>query len=641
MASKYDGLAKIIIQNVGGRENILNLSHCITRLRFRLKDESKVNTEILKATDGVVTVMQSGGQYQVVIGNHVPDVYAVICEKAHMTGETSANDDGTREKMGIGATLIDWISGIFQPTLSILCAAGIIKGLLALWAFIDPNAVGTGAYQLWYSLGDGFFIFLPIVLGATAARKFGGNYFTGIAMGCALCYPAITGMASAEAIGAVFSGTVFKMSYSATFFGIPIIMPSIIGYQSTVLPVIVATYFTVKLENRLKNILPDVIKTFIAPVITFAVMIPLTFLIIGPATSLMCSLMGVLFAAIFNIPAVGGLLAGCLLGAAWQVLVIFGLHWGLIPLAMINLGSLGSDAVLSVVFSASFAQTMTVLAIYIKSKNEKLKQIALPAFISGIFGVTEPCIYGITLPKKKPFIISCVAAAIGGGIIGAAGCKTYQMGGLGIFGFPTFIDSVNQSLYSLIWAGIGVLVAMAVAFAVTYITYKDDEPKESKDIGTIVKNTEKVEEIAAPLNGDIIPLNEVPDEAFSSGALGKGLAILPAKGELFAPFDGEITTFFPTGHAIGIQSEDGAELLIHVGVDTVKLNGDGFTPKRRQGDRIKKGDLLLEFDIEEITKAGYSVLTPIIITNSDEYADVILSDELSAVYGQTLITLLS
>jgi len=641
MASKYDGLAKIIIQNVGGRENIVSLSHCVTRLRFKLKDELKVNTEVLKAADGVVTVMQSGGQYQVVIGNHVPDVYAVVCEKAHITGEAPANEDDPKEKMGIGAALIDWITGIFQPTLSVLCAAGIIKGLLALWVFIDPNAASTGAYQLWYSLGDGFFSFIPIVLGATAAKKFGGSQFIGMAVGASLCYPAITGMAGAEAIGAVFTGTVFEMSYSATFFGIPIIMPSISGYVTTVLPVIVATYFTVKLENWLRKRLPDVIKTFIAPVITFIVMIPLTFLIIGPITSFMCNLIGILFTEIFSIPVVGGLLAGCLLGAVWQILVIFGLHWGLIPLAMINLSNLGSDVVLAVTFAASFAQSVTVLAIYIKTKNEKLKQIALPAFISGIFGVTEPCIYGITLPKKKPFIISCIAAAIGGGIIGTAGCATYQMGGLGIFGFPNFIDSANQSLYSVAWAGIGVVVAMVVAFALTYITYKDEEPKVQGEAGITAKSMGKVEEIASPLNGEIKSLEKVPDEAFSSGALGKGLAILPAKGKLFAPFDGEITTFFPTGHAIGIHSENGAEILIHVGMDTVKLNGDGFTPKRRQGDRIKKGDLLLDFDIEKITKAGYSVLTPVIVANSDDYADVIPSNEPSAACGQTIITLLS
>lgn len=216
MASKYDGLARIIIQNVGGRDNIISIAHCITRLRFKLKDESKANTEVLKATDGIVTVMQSGGQYQVVIGNHVPDVYTVVCEHAHISAEASA-DAGKQQKMGVGATLIDWISGIFQPILAVLSAAGIIKGLLAIWAFVDPNAAATGAYTVWYSLADGFFMYLPIILGATAAKKFGGSQFTGMAMGVALVYPSITGMASAEAIGTIFEGTILQMSYSSTF----------------------------------------------------------------------------------------------------------------------------------------------------------------------------------------------------------------------------------------------------------------------------------------------------------------------------------------------------------------------------------------------------------------------------------------
>ncbi len=618
MASKYDGLARIIIQNVGGSDNIISLQHCITRLRFKLKDESKANTEVLKATEGIVTVMKSGGQYQVVIGNHVPDVYAVVCEKAHIAQNTSA-EEKEESKLGIGATLIDWISGIFQPILSILCAAGIIKGLLALWAFFDPDASASGAYQLWYAFGDGFFQFLPIILGATAAKKFGGNIFTGIGIGTALCYPAISNMAAADPIGSVFTGTAFEMSYSATFFGIPIIMPSSSGYMSTVVPIIVATYFTVKLENKLKKVIPDVVKTFIAPVISFVVMIPLTFLIIGPITSFLCNVIGIVFGAIFNIPVVGGLVAGILVGAFWQVLVIFGLHWGLVPLAMVNYGSLGYDFILSPYFTASFAQSMVVLAIYIKTKDKKLKDIALPAFISGMFGVTEPCIYGITLPKKKPFVISCIASAIGGGIIGFAGVKTFMMGGLGLFGLPCFIG--DNTMYHLIWTLVALVVAMAAAFIMTMITYKDDAPKETEKKAP-VQEAAKGEDLAAPIKGQVKSLTEVQDEAFSCGVMGQGAAIVPAEGRVFAPCDGEITTFFPTGHAIGISSVNGAEILIHIGLDTVKLNGKGFTPKKNQGDTVKKGDLLLEFDMEYIKKAGYDITTPVIVTNTDDYSEV-------------------
>lgn len=632
MASKYDGLARIIIQNVGGKDNIISLAHCITRLRFKLKDESKANTDVLKSTDGIVTVMQSGGQYQIVIGNHVPDVYAVVCEKAHISADASV--DAPQEKMGIGATLIDWISGIFQPILSILCAAGIIKGLLALWAFFDPEASASGAYQLWYAFGDGFFAFLPIILGATAAKKFGGNMFTGMGIGSALCYSGITAMAGAEAIGSVLTGTAFEMSYSATFFGIPIIMPSG-GYLSTVVPIIVATYFTVKLEKWFKKVIPDVIKTFIAPVLAFAIMLPLTFLIIGPITSFLCNVVGVVFGALYNIPVVGGLVAGILVGAFWQVLVIFGLHWGLVPLAMMNYGQLGYDFILSPYFTASFAQSMVVLAIYIKTKDKKMKEMALPAFISGIFGVTEPCIYGITLPKKKPFIISCIASAIGGGIIGFFGVKSFMMGGLGVFGLPVFIG--DNTMKHLIVVIVAMVIAMVIGFVATYVTYKDDVPSaKSVEKADTVKN----EVIVSPLKGEVKALSEVNDEAFSGGILGQGLAIVPAEGKLYAPCDGEITTFFPTGHAIGLASENGAEILIHVGMDTVKLDGDGFTPKKNQGDKVKKGDLLLEFDIEKIKAAGYDIITPMIITNTDDYSDVISTDQASVVPGDEAITVL-
>lgn len=284
MASKYDGLARIIIQNVGGRENIISLAHCVTRLRFKLKDESKANTEVLKATDGIVTVMKSGGQYQIVIGNHVPDVYDVVCEHAHLAGNGAVSEDAEDggEKMGLGARLIDLISGVFQPFLGVLCAAGIIKGLLALWAFIASQSgidvTASGAYQLWYSIGDGFFYFLPIILGYTAAKKFKMNEFIGMALGISLTYPALVNLTSGELIGSLFAGTSFEMNYYTTFFGIPVIMPSS-GYTSSVVPIVIAVACAAWLEKKLKKVIPDVIKTFIVPVVTLAVMVPLTYLV--------------------------------------------------------------------------------------------------------------------------------------------------------------------------------------------------------------------------------------------------------------------------------------------------------------------------------------------------------------------------
>ena len=635
MASKYDGLAKIIIQNVGGKSNVVSLTHCITRLRFKLKDESKANTDILKATDGIVTVMKSGGQYQVVIGNHVPDVYDVAMQIGGFTNESSS--DAPKEKMGIGASLIDIISGVFQPILGVLAGTGIIKGILALLVFMGVTTATGGTYGMLYSIADGFFYFLPIILGYTAAQKFGGNKFIGMAIGGSLCYPAMVGLSAKAIIGTAFAGTMFATNYYSTFLGIPVLLPSS-GYPSSVVPIIAAVYVAVKLEKFWKKIIPDVVKTFLVPVCTLIMVVPLTYLAIGPISTILCSLIGKGFGSVYGIPVVGGLFAGLILGAVWQILVIFGLHWGLVPLMIINLASLKYDFVLTPYFAASFAQSMVVLAIIFKTKDKALKQIAIPAFISGMFGVTEPAIYGITLPKKKPFVISCIAASVGGGIIGVMGCRAYAFGGLGLFGLPNFIDISTNNAYSMIWVIVGTVVAMAVAFGLTMILYKDDVPAEISN--KKVLNTEKSEKVFSPLKGEVKELSEVDDEAFSTGVLGQGIAILPTEGKLYAPCDGEIMTFFKTGHALGLLSEEGVEILIHVGIDTVKLNGEGYTPKAEKGDKVKKGQLLLEFDIEKITKAGYSIITPIIISNTDDYADIIATDAKQVVVGDTIITVL-
>lgn len=641
MASKYDGLAKIIIQNVGGRDNIISLSHCITRLRFKLKDESKANTDILKATDGIVTIMQAGGQYQIVIGNHVPDVYAVVCEKAHIAGDTPADDGGS--DMSVGAKVIDFISGTFQPALGPLAAAGIIKGLLALWAFIAQqmgiDATSTGAYQIWYAVGDGFFNFLPFVLAFTCAKKLKMNQFTALGIAGALLYPAMSGL---EAVGTVLTGTPFEMDVVLEFFGIPVILPPS-GYASSVIPIILALLVAAPLERWLKKIIPDTIKVFFVPFFVFIVMVPLTYLVIGPVSAIICNVLGIVFGALFGIPVVGGLIAGVVVGALWQVLVIFGLHWSLIPLAIINVMGQGYDTILSTSFAASFAQTAVVLAILLKTKDKSIKSISIPAFVSGICGVTEPAIYGVTLPKKKPFVISCIGAAIGGGIAGFAGVRSFTMGGLGIFGFLNYIDNAgidaaHGPMYSVIWAVISVLVAMVFSFVVTWITYKDEDASAEKKTNKSV--TVKNEVIAAPVSGEVKALAEASDEAFAGGLMGQGIVIVPSEGKLYAPADGEVTVFFPTGHAVAITSADGAEILIHVGIDTVKLDGEGFTPKVKPGDRVKKGDLLLEFDIEKIQAAGYSIETPIIISNTADYTDVVPTDAKTVVHGDDVITVL-
>lgn len=485
MASKYDGLARIIIQNVGGKSNIISVAHCITRLRFKLKDESKANKEVLESTDGVIKVMQAGGQYQVVIGNQVNDVYDAVLEVGHLAAAGAVDEEGNavEETSGGGkkspvSLLINVISGTLQPTLGVMAATGIIKGLLALFDFLGLIPAASGTYQVWYAVADGFFYFMPIVLGYTAAKKFKVNEFIGMAIGIALCYPAMVNSTAGTVLGTVFTGTAFEMSYYLTFFGIPVIMPAS-GYTSSVVPIILAVAIAAPLEHWLKKVIPDVIKLFVVPFVTLIVMVPLTYLVIGPIASILCSILSLFFNAIYSIPVVGGLIGGVLIGAFWQVLVIFGLHWSLVPLAMINYSLLGYDFILSPYFCVSFAQTFVVLAIVLKTKDEKLKKIAIPAFISGIFGVTEPAIYGVTLPKKTPFIYSCIAGAIGGAFTGLMRTRSYSIGGLGLFGLPSFIDTTGvMGLTNMIYILIAILIASVAGFAMTYVLYKDEPAKK-------------------------------------------------------------------------------------------------------------------------------------------------------------------
>lgn len=647
MAGKYDELAKIIIENVGGKSNVITLAHCVTRLRFKLKDEAKANTDILKGTDGIVTVIKSAGQYQVVIGNHVADVYTAV----NGIGGFSENDSEgqNNKKAGVGAALIDTISGIFAPTLGVLAATGMIKGILAIFTFFGIMSDTSGTYQILYSVADSFFYYLPIILGFTAANKFGVNKYVGLTIGASLLYPNIVALSSLEALGAVFVGTPFETSYFTTFLGIPVLLPAG-GYASTVVPVILAVYVAGKFEKLFKRITPDVVKTFLVPLATLILTVPITFLVVGPMANMAASLLGFVTTLIYNFSPI---LAGVFIGGFWLVFVIFGVHWGLVPIAMNNIATLGSDMILATMFGHSFALAAAVAAIMLKTKDKKLKSLGIPAVISSIFGVTEPAIYGIALPKKTPFIITCIASAVGGGVLGIFGCKIYMVGGLGIFGLPTYIDSATGNISGMGYAAVAALISAIIAFAATMATYKEDiandsEYSEENTAGSLAADKSslaapiegKSKKVYSPLKGETVKLSEIKDEAFASGALGAGLGILPAEGKLYSPADGEISTFFPTGHAVGITADNGAEILIHIGMDTVKLEGRYFTPKAAQGDIIKKGDLILEFDIDKIKEEGYEVITPVIITNTDSYLDVIVTDSKKINAGDNIITLL-
>lgn len=627
MASKYDGLARIIIQNVGGKSNIVSLTHCVTRLRFKLKDESKANTDILKETDGVVTVIQSGGQYMVVIGNHVPDVYDTVISVGHLESIAAAprgdDDDGPKEKMGPFDAFVNIVTSVFTPFLPVLTACGIIKGFLALFVALGVLKDTSSTYNFLYSLGDAAFYFLPVILAYTAAKRFKLPEMEGLIIGAALIYPY------------VLNGSGYDVS---TLFGIPVSMPPSGDYTSSVMPAIVAVAFAAWFEKKFKKYIPDVVKMFAVPLITCMVTVCLTFLIIGPITSLASSGLGSIFASVANF---SPLLLGLATGGFWMVLVMFGLHWALVPLALNELMTLGHATMLVGTFGHSFVLVGSIIGIMVKTKDKKLKSLCTPAAISAVAGVTEPAIYGIVLPKKTPFIRACVISAVAGGALMVFGVTQYVSAGMGVFGYTAYIN-IETNDASGMWISIFISALCVVAgFVSEFLFYKEEPKKETSAAPAATTGSAKAGgTVAAPVTGDVKALSEVEDEAFSSGALGQGLAIVPKEGRIYAPVDGEITTFFPTGHAIGLLSDGGAEVLIHVGMDTVKLDGKGFTPKASQGARVKKGDLLLEFDIDFIKAQGYSLVTPMIITNTDEYADVVPVDVKEIKHGDTAVTLL-
>lgn len=643
---KYETLAKEIVKNVGGKENVSSLVHCITRLRFKLKDESKANDDVLKNMDGVVTVMKSGGQYQVVIGNHVPDVFAEVMPLLGLA-EGEAGQEEDTEKGSLFNRAIDTISGIFQPILGIMAACGMVKGLNALFVALGLYSDACGGYLILNAIGDGLFNFLPLFLGYTAAKKFKLKPMLGLVIGAIMCYPTIQNSAlsaGGNALYTLFGGTMFASKVYTDFFGIPLIG---MDYTGTVIPVIFVVYFASKCEKFFNKFIPDLVKFFFVPMLTLLVAIPAGLLVIGPLATFGST---VIAEAVMTVRNFSPMLAGAIVGLTWQILVIFGLHWGFIPVYINNIMTNGFDNVMMPFFACTFATSAVVLGVFFKTKNKQIKEMAIPNFISGIFGVTEPAIYGILLPLKKPFIISCIVGGIGGGFYGAFNFRKFMMGGMGIFEFPAMIEP-DGSMGNLIVAVVGVIISMVLGFAATMIFYKEKEPavvqgieeRDKDQLETEVTGQEKIMkqlEIASPIKGRVLKLESVKDAAFASGVLGKGAAVLPEEGKVYAPASGVVSALFPTLHALGIETDDGVQILIHIGLDTVQLNGEGFEAMIKQGDRIEKGQLLITFDKEFIESKGYCVETPVLVSNSDDFLDVVETREEYTDAGDLLLNVL-
>lgn len=631
-------IARRVIKDVGGKDNVISVVHCATRLRFKLKDEKKANTEQLKKDPAILQVIQSGGQYQVVIGPKVGDVYDELMKENHLSANDSHNE--SQKKENILSRLIDIISAIFTPFLGALAGAGILKGFLTLALTLNWLSDRSGVYLVFFEIADGIFTYLPILLAFTAAKKFNTNRYLAVCLAMALVHPGINELAGK----------------TLSFWGIPVILgPN--GYISSVIPIILAVFIQQYVERFFKKIIPSFLQIIGVPLGVFLIMAPITFIIIGPIGIVLGNLLGGIYNTLYNF---SPLVAGIIMGGFWQVLVIFGMHWGLVPIMMLNVSQFGQDTLMPILLPAVLSQGGAAFAVFFMSKNLKLKELALSSSITSIFGITEPTVYGVTLPLKRPFIAACIGGAVGGGFIAFKHVQNFSFGLVSLLSLPGFIPKDTKNMTVLISAAIGVVIAVIIAFILTFILGFQDEPysalatvgKDNDDIPVEKSQTEKdalnstnqSEDqmiLASPLTGNILPLEEIEDEVFSTGALGQGVAIDPLEGVLYAPADGELTTLFPTWHAIGLTTSDGIEVLIHLGMNTVELKGEGFEVLTQQGAQVKKGDLLVKFDIGKIKAAGYSIITPIVITNTNNYAKIMVIDQQKIAHGEELLTIIS
>ena len=598
----YKSLAEMILQNVGGSGNVSGLTHCATRLRFNLKDESKANTDVLKKTKGVMGVVSSGGQYQIIIGSDVASVYRPLSEMCEI--KDSKNDKG--EKKPWYATAIDTLSGIFTPILPALTASGMLKAVLSLLVAFKLVDSGSQSYQVINFMADATFYFLPILLANSAAKKFKCNPYLAMMLGGMLLHPNFVNMVAASKE----SGEAIRL------FMIPIYNA---GYSSSVIPIILSVWFMSVVEPVADRISPKAIKFFSKPLITALLTGVVTLSVLGPAGYIISNYL----ADFLRSMEAYGWLVSMVLGALFPLLVMTGTHYAIVPVGINNRMTMGYD---SLVYpnnlASNIAQGAATLAVAFKSKVEETKQLAYSAGITAVCGITEPALFGINVPKRTPLYSAMAGGAAGGLFVGLMHVKNYSGGSPGLLTLPSYIG--GDSLKDLYFAVIGSAIAFAVAFVISYVLYKDTttealpEASPEKKAGSANAAT-----ICAPVTGKAVALKEVSDPTFGEEILGKGIAIIPADGHVVSPINGTVVTVFETLHAIGLKSDDGVEVLIHIGLDTVKLKGKHFTARAKSGDKVTVGTPLVDFDVEKVKEEGYDVITPVIISNTFEYGDVL------------------
>lgn len=571
----YENTAKKILQRVGGKDNVINLVHCMTRLRFTLKDESIVDDEAVKKTKGVMGIMKKGGQYQIIIGNDVGNVFNELNKFGNFSNEVKEVPAKSNEKKNIFTMLMDTISGIMAPVIPAIIGAAMIKVLLTLLPMIGVLSTNGQTYQLLSVIGDGAFFFMPVLIAISASKKFGTNMYYAASIALIMLHPnLITLMNTAHDAGQ----TVKFLKY------IPVTYAS---YSYSVIPIILAVYSLRYVERFVDKITPVVTKNFLKPMLVVLIEVPIALIILGPLGAI-CG--NGLSTVVYAIHDKLGFIAIGLVAGVYPFVVMAGMHHAFTPIKLGMIATTGYENFICIgELCSNMAQGAASLAVALRSKNKDFKQIAGSSAFSALFaGITEPALYGVTLRLKRPMLGACIGGAVGGLVGGFFQMKCFGIATL-IIGFEDIVD-------------------------------EDDDLDFVEESNAQLLDNEI--SITSPVEGKVIPLTEVKDPTFSQEILGKGSAIIPEKGVVYAPFDGKVDAVFETGHALGLVSEDGVELLVHVGIDTVNLKGKHFTPKKKSGDTMKKGDILLEFDIDKIKADGYDVTTPIIISNTEQFAKV-------------------
>ncbi|MCD2491981.1 beta-glucoside-specific PTS transporter subunit IIABC [Lacrimispora sp. NSJ-141] len=603
MAIDYRKTAEALVEELGGDGNIMNVTHCATRLRFILKDESAVDAGKISKIPGVITTVEAGGQFQVVIGNHVKDAYQYVME---LVSVEENQGTGPAKKVGIFSRIIDIISSIFAPFLYTLAACGILQGILGIFVALDAIDTAGGTYQVLNFISWTAFTFLPVLIAVTAAKKFGVNIFIAVVIACALVSPDYISMVNA-------GETIY-------FLGMRV---QLLSYTSSVIPIILSIWIASYIQKFFDRYLPVVVRNLFTPMFTIVIMVPLTLLAFGPIGNAIGGAIGGVYNYLYRLSPI---VAGIIVGGLWEVLVIFGVHWGITPVTVGNYASLGYDTFTGLQASAVFSQAGAALGVFLKTKDKDMKGVALSASVTGLFGITEPAIYGVNLRLKRPMVCGCIAGAVGGAVAGAFNAVSWSYNMPGIATMPAYFKDGHMMQF----AGfvLSIVIAFLLSTVLTYVVGFEEvsaaggeiaeEPSRAEDVIQEETETESWIKIGSPAKGSVISVKEVRDEVFASGAMGGGVGILPEEGKIYAPFDGRAETVFPTGHAVGLAADNGLEALIHIGIDTVKLDGKGFHAYVKPGDTVRKGDLLVEFDRRQIEKAGYDSTVIFIITNMND-----------------------